>query len=110
MQVLTAPIALAVDAVSFIVSALFLTRVKADEPPVEPDPAGIRERFAAGLRFATRDPIIRPALLAAATINFFNFAFSGAVRVVRDALPRRVRPARWVWHWAWARSGGSSAR
>ena len=76
VQVLTAPIALAVDAVSFIVSALFLTRVKADEPLVEPDPAGIRERFAAGLRFATRDPIIRPALLAAATINFFNFAFS----------------------------------
>ncbi len=76
VQVLTAPIALAVDAVSFIVSALFLARVKADEPLVEPDPAGIRERFAAGLRFAARDPIIRPSLMAAATINFFNFAFS----------------------------------
>jgi MFS family permease len=76
VQLLTAPIALAVDAVSFIVSALFLTRVKADEAPIEPDPTGIRERFAAGLRFAAFDPIIRPTLLAAATINFFNFAFA----------------------------------
>ena len=76
VQVLSAPIALAADAVSFIVSALFLTRVKAEEAPIEPDPTGIRARFAAGLRFAAFDPIIRPTLLAAATINFFNFAFS----------------------------------
>jgi MFS family permease len=76
VQVLTAPVALAVDAVSFIVSALFLTRVKADEAPLEPDPTSIRSRFAAGLRFAAYDPIIRPTLLAAATINFFNFAFA----------------------------------
>jgi MFS family permease len=76
VQLLTAPFALAADAVSFIVSALFLTRVKADEAPIEPDPTSIRSRFAAGLRFAAFDPIIRPTLLAAATINFFNFAFS----------------------------------
>jgi MFS family permease len=76
VQVLTAPVALAVDAVSFIVSALFLARVKADEAPIEPDPTSIRSRFAAGLRFAAYDPIIRPTLLAAATINFFNFAFA----------------------------------
>ena len=75
VQLLTAPIALAVDAVSFIVSALFLTRVKADEAPIEPDPTGIRDRFTAGLRFAAFDPIIRPTLLATATINLFNFAF-----------------------------------
>lgn len=76
VQVFSAPIALAVDSVSFIVSALFLGRVHADEAPVEPDPAGVRERFAAGLWFAARDPIIRPTLAAAATINFFNFAFA----------------------------------
>jgi MFS family permease len=76
VQVLTAPIALAADAASFILSALFLARVKANEAPIEPDPTGIRERFAAGLRFSAFDPIIRPTLLAAATINFFNFAFS----------------------------------
>jgi len=75
VQVLTAPIALAADAVSFIVSALFLGMVKADEAPVEPDPTSLRARFAAGLRFAAVDPIIRPTLAAAATINFFNFAF-----------------------------------
>jgi MFS family permease len=60
---------------SFVASALFLGRVKAQEAPVEVDPAGLRERFAAGLRFAAVDPIIRPTLAAAATINFFNFAF-----------------------------------
>jgi MFS family permease len=76
VQVLSAPITLAADALSFVASALFLGRVKAEEAPVEADPAGLRERFAAGLSFAAHDPIIRPTLAAAATINFFNFGFS----------------------------------
>ena len=76
VQLLTAPFALVADAISFLASALALGRVRAEEAPLEPDPAGLRERFAIGLAFAARDPIIRPSLAAAATINFFNFGFS----------------------------------
>ncbi len=76
VKVLGAPVTLLVDAASFLASALFLARVKADEAPIEPDPAGLRERLSVGLAFAARDPIIRPTLAAAATINFFNFGFA----------------------------------
>ena len=75
MQVLSAPIALAVDAVSFIVSALFLTRVKADEPPVEPIPRVSASDLQRGYGLPAR-PDHPAGALAAATINFFNFAFS----------------------------------
>ena len=36
VQILSAPAALLADAVSFVGSALFLTRIRAEEPPLEP--------------------------------------------------------------------------
>ena len=64
------------DAVSFLVSALFLGRVRAEEPPIEhEDEHGLRDRVAAGLRFIGGNPIFRPTLTAVATLNFFNYAF-----------------------------------
>ena len=76
VQLLSAPAALAADAVSFLVSALFLGRVRADEPPVEVEQASMREQVAAGVRFIARNPIFRPTLAAVATLNFFNFGFA----------------------------------
>jgi MFS family permease len=72
VQVLTAPFALAADAVSFLGSARLLDRVRAVEPPPAP-----REQatLTAGARFIARSPIVRAALAAFATINFFTFAF-----------------------------------
>jgi MFS family permease len=72
VQLLTAPYALVVDAVSFLVSALFLRRIDAVEPPASTDETG---RVIAGGRFIRRSPVVRAALGATATINFFNFAF-----------------------------------
>jgi MFS family permease len=69
---LTAPFALLADAVSFLGSAFFLGRVRATEPA--PAPAG-RSRTRAGLRFIARTSLVRAALAASATVNFFNFAF-----------------------------------
>ena len=72
----SAPLAVLGDAVSFLVSALFLGRVRAEEPPIEHhDEAGLRARVATGLRFIGRNPIFRPTLTAVATLNFFNYAF-----------------------------------
>jgi MFS family permease len=75
VQLLSAPAALLVDAVSFIGSAVFLGRVHAPEPPLERRTTRIREEVGEGLSFIFRNSILRPALLGVATLNFFNFAF-----------------------------------
>lgn len=72
VQVLTAPFAVIADALSFLGSAFFLGRIRPAEPPVaEPGTGSI----GAGLRFIRTSAIVRPSLLAAAMINFFNFVF-----------------------------------
>ncbi len=74
VQLLSAPGALLADAVSFLVSALFLGRISAAEPPpAEADPRG---DVRAGARWILRSPLIRASLWAGATLNFFNFVFS----------------------------------
>ena len=72
VQILTAPVTLVVDACSYVVSALFLRSIEAEEPAPEPPGKG---HVVAGVRWVFGDPIVRPALGATATINFFNFAF-----------------------------------
>ncbi|HYC81141.1 MAG TPA: MFS transporter [Solirubrobacterales bacterium] len=72
VQLITAPFALLADAVSFLASALFLRRARAEEAPVAEDQGrGISE----GIRFILRTPLIRASLLATATLNVFNAAF-----------------------------------
>lgn len=82
VQLFSAPFALLADAVSFLVSGLFLGRIRADEPPIEPEEGGgIRSQIATGARFIAGSPIFRPMLAGVATLNFFNFAF-GALLVL----------------------------
>jgi predicted MFS family arabinose efflux permease len=75
VQALTAPVTLLVDAFSFLGSALFLTRLRAQEPPVEEDGNGVLGSLRDGLRFVLRDELIRSDLACAATVNLFNFVF-----------------------------------
>jgi MFS family permease len=83
IQILTAPIAIAIDALSFVVSALLLGRIRADEPP--PKPVEQREpvlrEIAAGLRLTLGHPILRPLALADASVAGFWGVF-GAVYLV----------------------------
>ncbi len=73
VQVLTAPIAMLVDALSFVVSAVFLAGIRRPEPPVRPAQDGhttwmaIRE----GLRLVVHDPILRAIAGAKATNELF---------------------------------------
>lgn len=76
IQFLTAPIAVLVDAVSYLFSALFLTRVRAPEPPVEPQTESIRAQLVSGLSFLARDGVMRTALASVATVNFFSYVFT----------------------------------
>jgi MFS family permease len=76
VQLFSAPFALLADAVSFLLSAVFLGRVQAEEAPVEHEgEARLRARLAAGLRFIAGNAIFRPTLTAVATLNFFNYGF-----------------------------------
>lgn len=74
MQALTAPVAILADAVSFLLSALFLRSIDAVEPRIErkPDATGRRELIE-GARFLLRHPVLRAGIASAATVNFFNF-------------------------------------
>ena len=72
VQALSAPVTLVVDAVSYVVSALFLHSVDVDEPEAEAPGTG---HVVAGIRWVFGNPVIRAALGATATINFFNFVF-----------------------------------
>ena len=73
VQAISAPVTLVVDAFSYVVSALFLRSVDVDEPATEPPGKG---HVVSGVRWVFGNPIIRAALGATATINFFNFVFS----------------------------------
>jgi MFS family permease len=79
---LKAPYAIAIDAASFVASAVFMTRIERTETPPEAiERRPMRSEIAEGLRYVWRHPLMRPALLWVATSNFFN-SMLGAVLLV----------------------------
>ncbi|MEW5990224.1 MAG: MFS transporter [Chloroflexota bacterium] len=66
IQVLTAPVAIAVDAVSFVVSAVFLGSIRRAEPPPPPaaDRNPVLHEIREGIRIVAREPILRALALA----------------------------------------------
>jgi MFS family permease len=71
VQVLSAPFAIVTDALSFLGSAFFLSRIRPAEPPADP----ARGSITTGVRFIAGSGIVRASLIAVATINFFNLMF-----------------------------------
>ena len=59
VQALTAPVAIAADAVSFVVSALALRGVKVPEPKVEPTESSAREDLKEGFQYLAHEPVLR---------------------------------------------------
>jgi MFS family permease len=83
IQILTAPIAIAVDAISFLVSAVLLRGIRAVEPPPRPVDRrpSVVDEIRDGLRLTLHDPILRPLALADAAVAGFWGVF-GAVYLV----------------------------
>jgi MFS family permease len=83
VDLLSAPVAIGADALSFLGSAFFLSRIRPAEPPGDRGPGSVL----AGARFIVGSGIVRASLIAVATVNFFNLMFNAlyllyAVRVL----------------------------
>ena len=72
VQWLTAPVAILADALSFVFSAVQISRLKTT--PAEPDLAeeSLLRRARAGMGYLLRHPYLRGSLACATTVNFFN--------------------------------------
>jgi MFS family permease len=74
VQVLTAPIALVVDSVSYVASALALASIRVAEPPPIPDQSDVtvRGQISDGLRLVAATPILRALVACGSVHNFFS--------------------------------------
>jgi MFS family permease len=74
VQVLSAPVTLIVDAVTFLYSALVIGRLDLPDRPVEAKTdEPLRRRVLKGARFVLSDRYLRAGLGCSTTINFFTF-------------------------------------
>jgi MFS family permease len=74
VQLLTAPFALVADVLSYLGSALLLTRIAPPENAGSaPEGGGLR--IGSGLAFVFRSAVLRPLLLGVSVINLFNYVF-----------------------------------
>src|SRR6266545_2296478 len=73
VQAVGAPVALLVDAASFLWSAVLLRATNAKEPDVEKTDEPRLNRLRASFTHVLHDPLLRASLGCTGTINFFNF-------------------------------------
>ncbi|HEX8559655.1 MAG TPA: MFS transporter [Pyrinomonadaceae bacterium] len=94
VQWLTAPLALAVDAASFFISAAFFGAIRRPEPARPPggEPKAVREEIAEGFRAVGADPVLRAIVSCTTTSNFFiNMLVS--IRLLYAARDLNLQPA-----------------
>jgi MFS family permease len=73
-QLITAPMAMIFDAISFLISALFIRLIRAPEPAPEPSAnrRSVRAEIGEGLRFVFGNPTLRPLAESITTHFLFN--------------------------------------
>lgn len=73
LTVISAPLLLLADAISFLVSAAALTRIRDNEVRADPaDRLGLGREIAEGVRFVAGQPLIRRIVGTTAASNFFS--------------------------------------
>jgi MFS family permease len=95
VQALTAPVAVLVDGVSYLWSALLLYRIRAREAPVVVDPASkptVWGDVATGFRAALAHPVVGPTLAAEGVMTFFG-GFFLALYMIMALETLRLSPA-----------------
>ncbi len=91
IQVLTAPGALLGDALSFLASALSLSVIHPQEPPVAKSPD---QHIWEGIRFVRSSPILRSTFAAQLTQSFFRAVFT-TVYILYATRYLHVTPVQW---------------
>ncbi len=84
VQVLTAPIAIGLDALSYVVSAVCIAWIRRPEPAVAAREARrhIATEIREGLAVVAAHPVLRTLVVAALNIGFFTGGFRGALIVL----------------------------
>lgn len=82
ISLLAAPVAILVDAVSYVVSSIFLMRIKVEEPVPTATPKGnVWAQIGEGLKAIGTHPILRSIAASTALLNFFRTAFSSVYMI-----------------------------
>jgi len=93
VQLISAPIAILFDALSFLVSAFSVGMIRRPEPRPEPAPAQhLREETLAGIRFIFANPLLRPIACFSACAFLF-WGFMGTLYVLYAIRELRLPPA-----------------
>ncbi|MDN4472984.1 MFS transporter [Demequina zhanjiangensis] len=71
-RVISAPLLPIFATVGYLVSALAIWRIPADEPPPREHDTTMRKEIADGLRFVFQHPFIRPVVVSTTVSNFFS--------------------------------------
>ncbi len=78
IELLSAPMAILFDALSFVASAAFIGGIRRPEPPIAPPAGGatngMRAQIGEGLRYVLGHPLLRPIACTTATSNLFSSA------------------------------------
>ncbi|MER5897791.1 MFS transporter [Streptomyces sp. NPDC001876] len=85
VQALTAPVAVVVDALSYLASAFLIGRIPLAEHRADTDETAVPSllrRAREGLAFVGRHPVLRAGLGCAATVNFFTFVAGSGLMVL----------------------------
>lgn len=76
VQALTAPVAIAIDALSYVWSAALLSRIRTRESPAAPSDGGsVLRDVRAGFRACLAHPVLGPTLIAEAIVYLFGGFF-----------------------------------
>lgn len=73
VQTLTAPVAVLVDSMSFLASAVLIGRIRTTPSAPEPTGASLWSNSRAGVSYVLGDPYLRAGLGCVTTVNFFTF-------------------------------------
>jgi len=92
VQLLSAPFALAIDALSFLVSIGCMLQIRAPEASPPSASLDVRGEVAAGMRQVWHEPLLRPATLATAVGALFS-TMGGAVYVLYATRELGIGPA-----------------
>ena len=87
VQLLSTTLTVLIDAISFLLSALFISMIRRPEPvPEQGEETGLREDIGAGLRLVTTHRLLRATAGASATRAFFGgfFAALYSLYVIRE--------------------------